>query len=58
MTNSSFDTGANPKLRDSVAKNIYEREYERIMELALPFVPYHLADYSYESENVLSSRDK
>lgn len=44
----SFDTGANAKLRDSVAKSIYEREYERIMELELQFVPYQLAAYSYE----------
>ena len=48
----SFDNGANAKLRDSVAKSIYEREYERIMELELHFVPYQLATYTYELADV------
>ena len=48
----SFDNGANAKLRDFVAKSIYEREYERIMELELQFVPYQLAAYSYELADV------
>ena len=54
----SFDTGANAKLRDSVAKSIYEREYERIMELDLQFVPYPLATYSCELADVLLSRQQ
>jgi len=54
----SFDTGTNAKLRDSVAKRIYELECERILALELQFVPYRLAAYAYETANVLSSGDK
>ena len=44
----TLNTTTNTKLRDSLAKDIYIREYERIVEMEMQFIPYQLAEYSYE----------
>ena len=48
MSIMSFDNGSNAKLRDSVARNIYEHEYAKIVEMDMQFIPYQLAQYAYE----------
>ena len=36
----SLNTATNTKLRDSLAKDIYIREYERIVEMDMQFIRY------------------